>query len=316
MGTWTSIERHDSRIYSFSDRWGEQVLERSWILGWEQKANDPQDLYPGDGAIRANLPVRPQQRLEQAVHSPTGQAADAILKRYVCRSVTVEPVRERPYTWMVRARYTTEQFPWQATDTWGAEYVKQTRTIGTRTISLYRRPTFAVGFSNGTQTWPPTADIGGTKVDINGNAQQYQIAQQTVVIEQRRDRTASTTTADDPNWPTVLTTYAGKRNNAAFLGWATGSVLCTGIQASLDDEVWRISATFVFDDWYHLVQVPIAMPSGLSSLSTGLTIAGEQQRQTRVVVWFQPYPDTADFSTLYGATVSNQFTQAGPVRIP
>lgn len=309
MGTWTSVELKESRNWRFGQRWDRQTLERVWLTRWvPANASDP---YPGDGALATNLPVRPQQRLESAVHG-----TDATLKRYVCRSVNVEPTREAPYAWLVRATYDTSVFPWNSTDTWGAEYVKQTRTIGTRTISLYRRPTFTVGFSNGTQTWPPTADIGGTKVDINGNAQSYQIAQQTVVIEQLRDRTASSTTADDPNWPTVLTTYAGKRNSAAFLGWAIGSVLCTGIQASLDDEVWRISATFLFDDWYHLVQVPIAMPSGLSSLSTGLTIAGEQQRQTRVVVWFQPYPDTADFSTLYGATVSNQFTQAGPVRIP
>lgn len=326
MGTWTAIERHDSRIYSFSDRWGEQVLERSWILGWEATPGSTPDPYPGDGAIRANLPVRPQQRLEQAVHSPTGQAADAILKRYVCRSVTVEPVRERPYTWMVRARYTTEQFPWQATDTWGAEHVKQTRVTGSRTVSMFRQSS-GTSFlpTNGDVTWPPTVDMGHTRVDINGNPRRFQVRQQQITIENLRDRTkndSQTTTADDPNWSAGLATFVNKRNDAAFLGWPTGSLLLTGITATLDSEVWRISATFLYDEWFHLEQVPISAPNGMPIMMNGATIAGVQQMQCDKVVWFQPFPDKANFLQIYDsggsatAPINVQFTRAGPNRIP
>lgn len=325
MGTWSAIERHDSRIYSFSDRWGEQVLERSWILGWEATPGSTPDPYPGDGAIRANLPVRPQARLETAVHSPTGQAADAILKRYVCRSVTVEPVRERPYTWMVRARYTTEQFPWQATDTWGAEHVKQTRVTSSRTVSMFRQRN-GTNFlpADGDVTWPPTSDMGHDRVDINGNPRRFQVRQQQITIENLRDRTktdSQTVSADDPNWSAGLATFVNKRNDAAFLGWPTGSLLLTGITATLDSEVWRISATFLYDEWFHLEQVPISAPNGMPIMMNGATIAGVPQNQCDKVVWFQPFPDKADFLKIYDsggsatAPINVQFTRAGPNRI-
>lgn len=317
MGTWTTNnEFRESRRWVYNQRWDRQTLERVWKIWWTpSNAADP---YPGDQQLAANLPARPQKRLESAVYG-----TDPWLKRLVCRSVTVEPLPEAPYTWLVRAQYDTPIFPWNdvvggsvngaASDPWGSEYVKQTRTVGSRSFQLYRQGVTPP--TNGTQAWPPSADIGGTKVDINGNPQPYHVAQQTLVVEILRDRTAATTTADDPNWATILTTFINKRNSATFLGWGIGYVLCTGITASLDDEVWRISATFVFDEWYHLVQVPVSAPTGQPMLSNGAFIAGEQQRQTVKVVWFQPYPNTADFNQLYLSTVTEQFTKAGPTRV-
>lgn len=324
MGTWTSIERAESRVWSFADRWSEQTLERVWVTAWEPTPGQQTDPYPGDGQLATNLPVRPQQRLEAGVHT-VNQVANAWLKHLICRSVTVEPARERPYTWIVRARYTTEKFPWSATDGWGAEYVKQTRVIGSRTVAMYRQKSGGSFFpSNGDVTFPPSTDLGGTKVDINGNPRRYQVAQQQVVVENIRDRTktdSQTVSADDPDWATILTTFINKRNSTSFLGWAAGSVLCTGITATLDSEVWRISATFLFDDWYHLEQVPVAYPNGAPILAVGATVAGEAQQQSNKVVWFQPYPDKAEFANLYGSVsapgpVSTQFTKAGPNRIP
>jgi len=307
MGTWSNTENADSRTWRFEERWRDQTLERTWKLFWTPSSGS--DPYPGDAAIRTNLPVRPQARLEAGVYG-----TDATLKRYICRDVTVEPLREAPYSWTVRARYTTEVFPWAATDTWGAEYVKQTRVVGARTVSMFvQGATFP---TNGDVTWPPTAAIStGNKVDLNGNPRQYNVAQQQITLEFMRDRTASTTTADDPNWTNVLTTYINKRNSATFLGWATGSVLCTGITATLDSEVWRISSTFLFDDWYHLTQVALPRNDGLPHLALGATVVGIQRLQSQSVIWFQQFPDKADFNNLYGATVKDQFTLAGPTRI-
>ena len=323
MGTWTSIERAESRVWNFTDRWGDQTLERVWLTAWEPSATGT-DSYPGDGALANNLPARPQQRLESAYHT-ANSFADPWLKGLICRSVTVEPARERTYTWIVRARYTTEKFPWSTTDTWGAEYVKQTRVIGSRTVAMYRQKAGGAFFpSVGDVAWPATADMGGTKVDINGNPRRYQVSQQQVIVENIRDRTktdSQTNTADDPDWATILTTFINRRNSTTFLGWTAGSVLCTGITATLDSEVWRVSATFLFDDWYHLEQVPVSYPNGLPILAVGATVAGVAQQQCNTVVWFQPYPDKVDFNTLYqqGSTtsaISTQFTKAGPNRIP
>lgn len=327
MGTWSSIERLDSRVYSFSDRWGEQVLERSWLLGWEPTAGAQPDPYPGDGAIRANLPVRPQQRLETAVHSPSGQAADAFLKLYVCRTVTLEPLRERPYTWLVRARYTSEIFPWASTDTWGAQHVKQTRVTSSRTVSMYRQQS-GTGFlpADGAVSWPPSNDMGHTRVDINGNPRRYQVVQQQITIETERDRTSNDSqtanSVQDPAWSTLAANFVNKRNDATFLGWPKGSLLMTGITATLDSELWRISTTFLYDQWFHLEQVPISAPNGMPIMMNGATIAGVPQNQCDKVVWFQPFPDLADFLNLYDANssatgpVNVQFLRDGPNRIP
>ena len=224
MGTWSYSEDADSRSWRFEERWRDQTLERKWKLFWTPaNGSDP---YPGDAAIRTNLPVRPQQRLESAVYG-----TDGVLKRYVCRSVTVEPLREANYSWTVRATFTTEVFPWEASDAWGKEFVKQTRVVGSRAVSMYVQG--ATLPTDGDVSWPPSAGITtGSKVDLNGNPRQYNVAQQQVTIENIRDRTASTTTADDPPWTTVLTSYVNKRNDAAFLGWPIGSVLCTGITAT------------------------------------------------------------------------------------
>jgi hypothetical protein len=318
MGTWSVIENPDSRLWRFEERWREQTLEQSWKLFWTPSNGN--DSYPGDQHIRTHLPVRPQQRLEAKVYG-----TDSILQRYICRTVTVEPLREAPYSWTVRATFTTEVFPWGQSDTWGAEYMKQTRVIGSRTVAMYRQKAGSGFFpSNGDMTFPPSSDIGGTKVDINGNPRRYQVAQQQVVVESIRDRTktdSQSNTADDPDWATILTTFINKRNSTAFLGWAAGSVLCTGITATLDSEVWRISATFLFDDWWHLEQVPVSYPNGMPILAIGATVAGEAQQQSNKVVWFQPYPDKVEFADLYGSAatpgpISVQFTKAGPNRIP
>ena len=108
----------------------------------------------------------------------------------------------------------------------------------------------------------------------------------------------------------------------AFLGWPTGSLLLTGITATLDSELWRISATFLYDEWFHLEQVPISAPNGMPIMMSGATIAGVPQNQCDKVVWFQPFPDKADFLKIYDSAgsattpINVQFTRAGPNRIP
>ena len=145
------------------------------------------------------------------------------------------------------------------------------------------------------------------------------VVQQQITIETERDRTntdsQTNSTVQDPDWSTLASVFVNKRNDASFLGWPKGSLLMTGITATLDSELWRISTTFLYDSWFHLEQVPVVAANGMPIMMNGLTIAGEQQNQCDKVVWFQPYPNTADLNTLYGSTVTEQFTKAGPTRI-
>ncbi len=306
MGPWTNYEIVDSRTHTVGDRWTDQRLELSYVLTWvPTNSSDP---FPGEGHILNNLPVRPQQRLPSFFWS--GGGVNDVTKGYICRSVNVTPARERPYTWNVRATFTSSEFHYS--DTWGLTYVKQTRTFGLRMASAWRDATPP---ASGTAAWPAAADLGGTKIDLNGNPRSKKIKQQTIQVEAYIDRTPTSgtaPTADDPAWSTWFSTYINKRNSAAFLGWPIGTVLCTGISATLDNEVWRISITYVYDEWYHLEQLAMPHPTGEPKLTPGVTIAGTQYLQAATVVWYQPYSGTADLKNLFSSAVYDQFDNSGP----
>jgi len=317
MGTWTAIERPDSRKFKLEDRWADQVLERSWILRWTPA--DANDTYSGDAAMMAQLPneARPQYRLD-STYIGTSTPYNAWLKYFICRTCSVEPMVERPFTWLIRSTYTNYNYPY--TNSYGMTYLKQTRTVSTRRTAMYRQGATFPPSGTGAVTWPTgVVDIGGTKVDTNGNPRTALIPQQAIQIELLRDRTPASSvtalTADDPAWATILTDYISRRNSATFLGWVPGSVLCTGITATLDSEMWRIQASFLFDNWFHLEQIPIPNLTGQPVLLPGATIAGQQINQTTKVGWYQQFTTTADLNDLFDTAWRDQLTLAGPSRL-
>jgi hypothetical protein len=307
MGTWSNIEVASSRSHTVSDRWGEQRLTLQYILRWVP--DNSSDAFPGEGHILNNLPVRPQQRLPSFFWSGGGD--NNVTKDYICRSVNVTPAREAAYVWNVTAEFTSINFVYPDTG-WGTVFVKQTRTSGIRQVAAWRDATLP---ANGTATWPASSDISGTKIDLNGNPRSRKVKQQTIQVEVLQDRTpltATAPTADDPAWSSWLSTYVNKRNNAAFLGWPIGTVLCQGIAAALDNEVWRITITYVYDEWFHLEQLAMPHPTGEPRLLPGVTIAGTQYMQAATVVWYQPYSGTADLKALFASDYYDQFEKAGP----
>lgn len=309
MGTWLSEEVADSRTHSVGDRWNEWRLELHYVMRWTP--TDEADQFPGEGHVLNELPIRPQQRLPAAFWA--GGGVNDAMKPYICRSVQVTRARERPFTWNVVAVLTHKEFNY--TDTWGSAFVKQTRTSGIRTVGAWRDATLP---ANGAAAWPAAADIGGTKIDLNGNPRSRRVKQQTIQIETLLDRTPLTgatpapPAAPDPAWSTWLSTYVNKRNSAAFLGWPIGTVLCQGISATLDDEVWRITITYVYDEWFHLEQLALPHPTGEPKLLPGANIAGVQYKQASSVVWYQPYTGTADLKNLFAQAIYDQFDKAGP----
>ena len=89
-------------------------------------------------------------------------------------------------------------------------------------------------------------------------------------------------------------------------------MLCQGISATLDDEVWRITITYVYDEWFHLEQLALPHPTGEPKLLPGATIASVQYKQASSVVWYQPYTGTADLKNLFAQAIYDQFDKAGP----
>jgi hypothetical protein len=176
---------------------------------------------------------------------------------------------------------------------------KQTMAISGRQYAEYRRSTSTASLTlpvDGTVAWPPAADIGGTKVDLNGMPRVKELPQVTRQLEYKWDRTPliNTTTPDDPDFQ-VFYDAINKRNSVAFMDASIGTMLYKGFSASLDREIWRIVHTWIFDSYYHVEQMPVPNPTGQPILLPGVTVAGLQINQCEKVGWYQPYPLTTDF---------------------
>jgi len=246
---------------------------------------------------------KPSRRPPTAVH-----ANDTSLKELVCRSVNMVPARERPYTWRVQATYSNPEM----VDADMGVFARQTRTSGSRLMETYR--TWTTLPTDGSPSYPPT-DIGGTKLDWNGNPRQREVAQQTIQLEYFWDRTTSgSDTATEPAFSTFITNQ-GKRNTDVLFGCPKGSLLYRGCQATLENEVWRLVHVWVFDNLYHLVQLPVPNATGAPILTAGITIAGQQILQVTSVGWYQMYTDFVDFSTVLPADIYGELTKARPRKV-
>ena len=300
--TVTVIELVDSRTWTWNQPGNESSVVCTYLASW--LPNDPADVYPGDQIILGdtNMP-KPSRRPPTAVH-----ANDASLVELVCRSVNMVPARERPYTWRVQATYSNPEM----VDAAMGVFARQTRTSGSRLMETYR--TWTTLPTDGSPSYPPS-DIGGTKLDWNGNPRQREVAQQTIQLEYFWDRTTSgSTTATEPAFSTFITNQ-GKRNTDVLFGCPKGSLLYRGCQATLENEVWRLVHVWVFDNLYHLVQLPVPNATGAPILTAGITIAGQQILQVTSVGWYQMYTDFVDFSTVLPADIYGELTKARPQKV-
>ena len=233
---------------------------------------------------------------------------------YVCRTVDVQPVPQSKYAWHVNVKWSTRHVldnP-DEEDATTRQWFRITRQSSVRTAGIYRDGSAIWSAtnlnSNGNVTWPPTADIGGTKVDANGQPKQKRIAQQTIDVSILWDRSLdvggdmSGNGVDfypDPDqgfWDE----YIGTRNEEAFLGWGIGMVTYVGTTMNQAPDEWVvITHKFIADEWQHLEQRAVPNAAGQVILLPGATWIGNQVRQAETVAWYQPYNELKDFADLF-----------------
>lgn len=286
----------------------EHVFELVYDVHWTPSG--PADPFPADGNDQlfavAGLP-KVRDRVPAAFRNTA-----KYMKAYVCRSVQATPRAEGMYRWEVRCTFGTLQVTVADEQ---AEYVAVTRQSGVRQAQTFRlAPTFP---SNGSVTWPTgVVDIAGTKVDLNGNPPTYEVPQMTITVEVLWDRTKVVSSSPQAEPPTgSWSTYIGKRNSAVFLGCGIGTLLYRGFSVSPAHEWYRIAHTFVWDEWYHLEQVPGPIPTGAPACTSGVTIAGLVVLQADKVVWFQKYQSTADFSNIVDSLQLAELTAPKPAAV-
>lgn len=286
-------EIKESRQWNFENV-DETTLTAVYLAWWEPATVG--EAYPGDGLVltQTGMPMV-QTRPPAAIHTAPPAAMNTFVAQLVCRSVVAVPEPAIPYTWRVTAVYSTMAPVDAAKQGYGA---KQTINLASRQYAEYR--TGVTLPANGTVTWPPSADIGGTKIDLNGNPRAKEVPQITRQLEYKWDRSPliSTTTPDDPPFQTYLNAV-NKRNSVAFMEASIGTMLYKGFSASLDREIWRIVHTWVFDPFYHVEQMPVPNPTGQPVLLPGTSVAGLQILQCDKVAWYQRFTGTTDFNTSF-----------------
>jgi hypothetical protein len=178
----TIIEKPESRVYNLQQPGNENTIGCTYQVRWTPATDT--EAYPGDPTILTNANVpKPSLRPPAALH-----ATDAWMKLAVCRSVSYAPDRAAPYTWIVQATYGVVQEPYAAM----GYFCRQTRNASSRTLAQYR--TWTALPTNGDAAWPPSSDIGGTRVDLNGQPRRREIAGQTIQLEYLWDRTTAGST--------------------------------------------------------------------------------------------------------------------------
>lgn len=303
MGTWEISEKAESRTWMIDQPPGEVSVNCVYVANW--KPTNSSDSYPGDASLIANI-AGVRQRPPSAVYG-----SDPYLKTMVSRSVEAAPIRENPYTWLVTVRYSTRG---EYKDNSGP-FVAVTRVSQVRAADMYRKG--ATIPTDGTATWGAgSSDIGGTKVDLNGNARQYEVPQQLISIEYYHDRTLpSGSPAKEPAW-SAFSAKVGTRNDATFIGCAKGTMLYRGFQSAPIDNYYRVAHTFLYDAWFHLQQVPAPNPTGQPILVPGASMAGHTILQVDKVLWYQRYDSFTDFSTLITTQQLDELVKPVPTAIP
>ena len=147
------------------------------------------------------------------------------------------------------------------------------------------------GSTTGTSTAQPRCTVAvaveETSLDIDGVSMQTAYRKSGAVISQRftaeveRPRITFEFEYIATTWPTsALTTYAGKINSVAWNGYATGTILCTGINVSPEGDNYSVVYSFAYrpEGWQYQAKTAnpppllasITEPDALLDLDTGI----------------------------------------------
>jgi hypothetical protein len=290
-----------------------EIYSVTWI-----PASDADVTPPADGAIFASasastLSVRVPKVQERYIGSGAANC-DANYQFLVCESVDWKPNQQVAHSWTATATFTSHmEFIYSDATAEPKPWTRITRTSNARNA-----PTFRVNVQvPGTYMWPPTTDIGGTKVDIQGQPVTRLIPQIQIVTEFKYDRTwtASPTTGDiQPEPHAEFFGWLGLRNSTKFLEMDPGFVLCNGISFSpVNDQVYIAQFRFLFD-WMAFYEQRSAPNTGGANYvaPSSINFIGAPFLQATKVGWFQPYPETGDLTKMFPPAVYAAFLVALP----
>lgn len=295
MGSIQIIKHRNSQSYRIGKPGEDFTLTEVFHVTWIPASSV--DAYPGDGTILASASNTAITGTRVPKVQERYAGCDANLSFLVCESVDWRVNTEAKHSWTVTANWATRmEFVYQSMP---EPWTRITRVGQLRQMQIWRRdvniPT--------TYAWPPTTDIGGTRVDIHGQPSIRQVPQMQIICEFRYDRTwtEGPTGGIQAEPSPLFSGWMGTRNSAAFLGYDPGYVLCTGISASpINDQGYLMQFRFLFDWLGHYEQRSAPSTAGANFLAAAASnFIGVPYLQASKIGWYQPFPDSEDLTKMF-----------------
>lgn len=305
----TTVRKHPSSgNYHIPSPGQEMTCRDVYVVTWEgEPAAAPADGVIMADAISEGLPYIGKRNT----------LCDPNIGMMVCKSLDWQKLPGSSTAWNVTVTWGTYA-NWLSPDGTEGEdtepFTRVTRSASMRMMQVYR--TGVTPPAPASYVWPPSVDIGGTRVDINGQPSVLGIPQMAFTVEWMYDRSSQEGSggAPAPEPPAELVDWIGIRNQSPFLGYPAGSVVVVGANASpLDDQWYMMHFSFLFDWWHHHEQRSAPNVGGLNWLQTqASTFIGASFKQATKVGWWQPYPDILDINDMFPPDVLSAITSLEP----
>ena len=314
MGTTTVVKHRTSSNYRLTAPGGGHTAEEVYKVWWVPGGNGS-ETFPGLDWLTVDATLHGLPKLQSRM-----DGCDENGKFWVVDSQDWRVEAGKAFTFTVSVHYKS-MVNWFYS---GADkpWVRITRNSQIRQMQCWRDP-FKTGITlpptNGITPWPPSNDIGGTKIDINGQPATIAIPQCAITIEYHwhrgvsgiSDGTTEMPTDEIPSW---LFDYVGTRNDSSFFGFEKGSVLFSGISCSpVDQLTYIVQMRYVWDSLNHNEQRPAPNIGNAHFIEpVQSTYIGVPFKQATKVAWYQPYYDMSPFNEFYPAAVYDAIGKSYP----
>jgi hypothetical protein len=291
------------------------TMTETYLVSWiPVNAEDVQTL-PEDIAIIVEASENGVGGLKIPKVQQRYTGCDANASFLVCESVDWRVMPGALKTWTVTANWSSIQ-EFQYNSTVPEPWTRITRTSSMRQMPIWRRD---AAIPAEPYTFPPAlagGDIGGTKVDVQGQPANRFVQQMQIICEFHYDRTFTLgpSGAISPEPGPYFSGWLGTRNSVAFLGYDAGQILCNGISVSpVNDQIYIMQFKFLFDWMSFFEQRPAPNTGGAPFLvAAATTFLGVPYNQASKIAWYQPYQDREDLKLMFPEAVYNAFLTALP----
>jgi len=296
----------------------------TYVVIWVPEDVEDVQAMPDDGTLMIEASTVGAGGLKIPKVQQRYIGCDPNLSFLVCESVDWKKNPAALATWTVTANWTSHiEFIYDAEEE-PEPWTRVTRTGAMRQMQIWRRETEIPDESDPVDgktpyVFPPTAagdDIGGDRVDIQGQPANRFVQQMQIIVEFHYDRTFTLGPDEEIQAEPgpYFSGWLGTRNSEEFLGYAPGQILCNGINVSpVNDQTYIMQFKFLFD-WLSFFEQRTAPNTGGAAFiaAASTSFLGVPYNQCTKVCWYQPYPDMEDLKLMFPAAVYDAILTAKP----